>query len=167
MSLNRNEIIISLEELSNWEKFTFISWVIILIFFVIFWKIYRFVYLHIGIRNVISEFYVKQAFSKPHRGLVNASDNLSCANLVAEMFWVDVWELILQVWKCFVESLSNAYNTDYNRGQKLLGKLRPSLHFAPNSLFELLPILFGTCHALVPPPPIFNVGIVHGVFHAG
>ena len=41
----------------------------------------------------------------------------------------------------------------YNRGQKLLGKLRPSLHFAPNSLFELLPVLFGKCHALVPPPP--------------
>ena len=36
----------------------------------------RFVYLYVGIRTVISEFYVKQALSKPFRGLVNASDNL-------------------------------------------------------------------------------------------
>ena len=41
----------------------------------------RFVYLYVGIRTVISEFYVKQALSKPFRGLVNASDNLWCCKL--------------------------------------------------------------------------------------
>ena len=77
MSLNRNEIIISLEEWSNWEKlhsFHELS-------FSSFEKIYRFLYLYIGIQNVISEFYDKQALSKPCRGLVNASNSLSCSNL--------------------------------------------------------------------------------------
>ena len=39
-----------------------------------------------------------------------------------------------------------------------------TLHLIP--LFELLAVLFGKWHALVPPHPIFNVGIVHGVLHA-
>ena len=81
MSLNRNEIIIPLEEWSNWENLHSFHELSFSSSLSSFEKIYRFVYLYIGIQNVISEFYDKQAWSKPCRGLVNASNNLSCSKL--------------------------------------------------------------------------------------
>ena len=35
------------------------------------------------------------------------------------------------------------YIQTYNRGQKLLGKLRPSLHFGPNSIVRTITVISG------------------------
>ena len=56
-------------------------------------------------------------------------------------------------------------NYIYNRGQKLLGKLRPSLHFAPNSIVRTISCTIWEMSCSCAPPPLFNVGIVHGVLH--
>ena len=81
----------------------------------------------------------------------------------------------------FIAKDMRSYSAVENKGfQHMINFLEPTIvvksccescvhHFTSHliPLFELLPVLFGKWHALVPPsPPIFNVGIVQGVFHA-
>ena len=61
---------------------------------------------------------------------------------------------------CLLLSIST-----YNPGQKLLGRLRASLHFVPNSICSNYWVYYlGNTMlfwAPLPPSPIFNVGVLH------
>ena len=67
-------------------------------------------------------------------------------------------------WFTFMQKIKDRLKIAVNlyHVKQMLGRLCPSLHFAPNSIVGTIS---GKWHALVP-PPIFNVGIVHGVLHS-